>query len=397
VSEIHDVCIVGAGGVVGIAIARELARKRLSVVGLEKHPASHQETSGRNSRVIHSGFHEVPGTLKARLASEGSRLIAEYARLRDIGFLETGMLIAVPRGAVRQGLWRDVFALWNILRGGRAQSIPFKFILTGSGIREVAPIEASGGIFIPSVGVIDLEAFMYCLEQDALAAGSRLLYSSEVHKIDVRDSSYVVATTGEEIQARILINSAGLYANDISRMAGGPEYPIDFIRGEYYEILGGTGKWNIKCLVYPAMPPRSPSKGIHLGPRPDGRLFIGPNAYKVEDRTDYNSKITPREVFLQAARRFMLNLNDSDLRWAYSGIRPKASVGKGKPDFIIRLDRNGPPLINLVGIDSPGLSSSMAIAKYVGEIVGNLCKAPPGGVDGRLDLHHQRIKPRIFE
>src|SRR5436853_2655483 len=119
-----DVCIIGAGGIVGCAVARELATHGLSVAGIEKHAGLCQETSGLNSRVIHSGFHEVPGTMKAQLARAGSAQIARYATERGIPLLRTGMLIAIPRGSLRAGLWHDAGALWNLWRGGRRQAIP---------------------------------------------------------------------------------------------------------------------------------------------------------------------------------------------------------------------------------------------------------------------------------
>src|SRR5262245_35803551 len=142
----YDVCIIGAGGIVGCAIARELSLKGLSVVGLEKHHAACQETSGLNSRVIHSGFHEKPGTLKATLAREGSALIKRYAHERGIELLNTGMLIAVPHGAAGLGLWREATSLWRLWRQGRIQNIQFRFVVSPAGIRRIAPIRALGGI-----------------------------------------------------------------------------------------------------------------------------------------------------------------------------------------------------------------------------------------------------------
>src|SRR5262249_38702358 len=140
----YDVCIIGAGGIVGCSIARELVLKGLSVVALEKHDAACQETSGLNSRVIHSGFHEAPATLKASLAREGSALITRYALERGIRLLHTGMLIAVPHGAISSGLWREASALWNLWRHGRSQKIPFQFLVTPSGVRRIAPVRAIG-------------------------------------------------------------------------------------------------------------------------------------------------------------------------------------------------------------------------------------------------------------
>jgi glycerol-3-phosphate dehydrogenase len=357
-----DVCIIGAGGVVGCAIARELSQRGLSVAGVEKHDTPYQETSGLNSRVIHSGFHEAAGTLKADLAREGSRIITQYAEQRGIKLLKTGMLIAVPYGSIRAGLWKEADALWNLWRQGRRHQILFTFIVTPGGIRKLAPVRAIGGIFIPSVCVIDLESFVDSLAHDARAAGAKFFFGSEVTEITVGSSDYRIPTTTGEIRARILVNSAGLHAHTVSKMAGGPDYDIEFIRGDYYEVIGGVERWNIRRLVYPATPPGSPSKGMHFGPRTDGKLYIGPSATPP-------SAPAPKQLFLEAAQRFIPHIRDSDLQWAYAGVRPKGASQNGKTDFTIRLDRKTPPLLNLIGIDSPGLSSSMAIAQFVARLL----------------------------
>ncbi len=357
-----DVCIIGAGGIVGCAIVRELAQQGFSVAGIEKHETACQETSGLNSRVVHSGFHEIFGTLKSALACEGSGLLIRYAEERSIRLLRTGMLIAIPHGSIRAGLWKEADALWRLWRQGRRQNIPFRFVLTPDGIRRLAPIQALGGIYIPSVCVIDLEQFVSSLEADAIAAGAQFLYNSEVTGIAAEASTFRVITSSGELRSRILVNSAGLHAHEISVMAGGPKYEIEFIRGDYYELAGGVKRWNVRTLVYPATPPRSPTKGIHFGPRTDGRLFLGPSASP-------KTETAPKELFLEAGRKFISSIRESDLEWAYAGIRPKRVPVDGRSDFTIGLDRTIPPLINLIGIDSPGLSASMAIARYVGQMV----------------------------
>lgn len=357
-----DACIIGAGGIVGAAIARELAEHGLSVAGLEKHESPCQETSGLNSRVIHSGFHEIPGTLKANLAREGASLISRYAEERGIKLMKTGMLIAIPHGGIREGLWKDVDALWRLWTQSRRQGIPFQFLVSPSRVRKIAPVQALGGIFIPSVCVIDLEALASSLTEDARRAGAQLFYGSEVTSIGVDGSNYVIESSNGQFRAPIAINSAGLRAHEISRLAGGPDYKVEFLRGDYYELAGGVDRWNIRTLIYPAMPPRSASKGIHFGPHTDGRLYIGPSASPP-------SSPVGKEVFLQAGRRFLPGLTRDDLEWAYAGIRPKIS-DSGKSDFVIRVERHHPMLINLIGIDSPGLSASMAIAAYVRGLIG---------------------------
>ena len=355
-----DICIIGAG-VVGCAIARELAQRGLSVTVIEKHQGAAKETSALNSRVIHSGFHEKPGTLKSKLALEGSRRISQYAESRGIEFLRAGMLIAVPHGGIREGLWREAGALWHLWRNGKRQKIPFRFIPTASGVHRLAPVRALAGIFIPSVSVICVEEFVAALIEDAKRDGAEFIFESPVLAISVEKAHYVIQTPRGGIKAGILINSAGQEASEISLMAAGPSYGIEFVRGDYYELLGGTARWGIRTLVYPATPSGSLSKGIHFGPRTDGRVFIGPSATQ-------SSEEAPKELFLQAARRFVPEIGERDLKWAYAGIRPKLRTKDGLSDFVIRIDRPEPPLINLIGIDSPGLSASMAIANYVAEL-----------------------------
>jgi glycerol-3-phosphate dehydrogenase len=358
----YDVCIIGAGGIVGCAIARELAIKGLSVVALEKHHAACQETSGLNSRVIHSGFHEKPGTLKATLAREGSALIKRYAQEHGIELLNTGMLIAVPHGAIQSGLWKDLGSLWNLWRQGRNQHIPFQFVLSPQRISKIAPVRALGGIFIPTVSVINLEAFAESVTADAAKAGANFLYSSEVTGISVDSRAYSITTKNSEFRARALVNSAGLSAHAISCMAGGRNYELEFLRGDYYELIGGIERWKVRTLVYPAMPEGSRSKGVHFGPRTNGKLYIGPSATPATQQA-------PKELFLEAARRFLPDTVDADLKWAYAGFRPKHKSG----DFIISLDQRAPPLVNLIGIDSPGLSASMAIGCYIAKLFSVLC------------------------
>src|SRR5262249_41212436 len=161
-----------------------------------------------------------------RLARDGSQLMIRYARERAVKLLETGMLIAIPHGSIRAGLWREAGALWALWTQGRQQHIPFRFVLTRGGGRRIGPIQALGAIFIPSVCVIDLESLMESLLRDARTAGARFFYDSEVVGIDVHPSHHVVSTTRGAIEARALINSAGLAAHEVSLLARGPKYEI---------------------------------------------------------------------------------------------------------------------------------------------------------------------------
>jgi L-2-hydroxyglutarate oxidase LhgO len=286
-----------------------------------------------------------------------------YAEERRIRLLKTGMLIAIPYGSIREGLWKEADALWHLWRQGRRQRVPFRFVPTPGGVRVIAPVQALGGIFIPSVCVIDVEQLTDSLANDASNAGAKFFYGSEVIGIDLDSSGYVVRTSKGNIPARVVINSAGQEAHRISSIAGVGSYDIEFLRGDYFELIGGVERWNIRTLVYPATRRQSRSKGIHFGPRTDGRLYIGPSA------TPTSAGAAPKELFLAAARKFVPEIQAEDLRWAYAGVRPKHTAPNGVSDFVIRLERANPAFINLIGIDSPGLSASMGIARHVTQMI----------------------------
>lgn len=368
----YDVGIIGAG-VVGCAIARELVQgrwvKALRIVVVEKHEKEGEETSRRNSGVLHSGIHERPFSFKGRLAREGSALAVSYALRHDIPLLRTGMVIAISWEDVRRGLWREMSTLRRLWFNAWRTKTKVTFV-TSSGLRVWEPnLRACCGIVIPSVSVIDAHAFVRSLKTDAEANGVTFAFNHHVVGIEADATGYVVTTDSRNIRVASLINAAGLHADEVAALASFTRnYTIRPFRGEYYEVVT-ENRTLAGRLVYPALPPHAVGKGIHFGPRPDGRVFVGPNAVRIEDRTDYTSRKTPPGLFVEAMQKFLPALEERDLRWAYSGIRPCVIAGNGeKSDFIIAADCEDPPLINLVGIESPGLSAALAIARYVRDL-----------------------------
>lgn len=369
----YDVCIVGAG-VVGCAIARELTHRRwdrpLRVVVIEQHNRVAEETSGRNSGVLHSGIHEQPFSLKGQLAREGSVLAVSYALEHGIPLLRTGMVIAISWEDIRRGLWREVSTLRRLLVNAWKTNIRVSFV-TPSGLRAWEPnLHACCGIIIPSVSVIDPLAFVQSLRTDSETTGAEFAFNNRVIGIEADATAYVVTTDRQRIHAACLINAAGLYADDIAALAlRYKKYSICPVRGEYYELVTPEKKRLIGRLVYPALPPQATGKGIHFSPRPNGQLFVGPNEVAIQDKTDYTSRKTPPRLFVEALQKFVPTLEEGDLEWAYSGIRPSVMTGNGhKSDFIIAVDSESPPFINLVGIESPGLSAALALARHVAEL-----------------------------
>lgn len=369
----YDVCIVGAG-VVGCAIARELGQrfpeKPLRVIVLEQRERAGEETSSRNSGVLHSGIHEHPSSLKARLAREGSALAVSYAVQRGIPLLRTGMVIAFSWQDVRRGLWREVSTLRRLWINAWKSNIRVSLVTPGRLKAWEPNLRSCAGLVIPSVCVIDPLAFVQALRTDAEATGAAFAFNNRVMDIDADPTSYLVTTDRSRLRTTCLINAAGLYADDIASLASHKkQYTISPLRGEYYEVTSPEKRNLVGRLVYPALPRQATGKGIHFSPRPNGQLFLGPNEVTVRDKTDYTSRKTPPGMFIETLQTFLPALNERDLRWAYSGIRPCVMTGDGrKSDFLVSVDKQDPPLVNLVGIESPGLSAALALARHVTDL-----------------------------
>lgn len=379
----YDVCIVGAG-VVGCAIAREfMGRHRpapIRLLVLEQHARPGEETSGRNSGVLHSGIHEAPCSLKARLAHEGCRSAVAYALERGIPLIRTGMLIVVSKEDIRRGLWREISMLRRLWFNAWRTNQRVKF-MTPSALRAWEPqVRASCGLAIPTVAVIDSQAFVRSLQIDAEATGAEFVFGNRVIDIEEAGGLYLVSTDHQRIRTACLINAAGLYADEIAFHAlHHHKYTIHPLRGEYYEVITPEKTGLVGRPVYPALPPGATGKGIHLSPRPGGRLYIGPNEVSVQDKADYTSHKTPPGLFAEAVRKFLPALDERDLRWAYSGIRPRVETNRrSKSDFIVSVDREDPLLVDLIGIESPGLSAAMALARHVCDLP-SLKKRFPSG------------------
>jgi L-2-hydroxyglutarate oxidase LhgO len=253
--------------------------------------------------------------------------------------------------------------------------------MTPSTVRAWEPqVRASFGLAIPDVSVIDPKAFVQSLKTESEAAGAEFDFGNRVMAIEEAGSSYLVSTDRQQIRVACLINAAGLYADEIAALAlHHNKYTIRPLRGEYYEVMTSEKTGRIGRPIYPALPPGATGKGIHVSPRPDGRLYLGPNEVPVQDKADYTSHKTPPGLFAEAVRKFLPALDERDLRWAYAGIRPRVERdGQPKSDFIISVDREDPLLVDLIGIESPGLSAAMALARHVCDLP-SLQKRFPSG------------------
>ncbi len=364
-----EVTIIGAG-VVGLAIAAELSRHYTQVFVVERHEHFGMETSSRNSEVIHSGIYYRPGTLKARLCREGRDMLYRYCPEHDIGFRKCGKLIVATE--------RDETAvLEQILETARENHVTDARMISVEEIKEMEPhIRAAGALFFPSSGIVDSHGLMQSLENEAVNNGVNFAYRCEVkdlvrhgnegYKISILESDDSLF----DFSSRLVVNSAGLEAERIARMAGidDPAYKTWFWKGEYFALLNGKHKL-INRLIYPVPEPNTTGLGIHTTPDLAGRQKLGPNTLFLADgKIDYSVDPAHASEFFRKAGRFLPFLEPEDLAPDQAGIRPKLQKpGDPARDFIIReeAERGLPGLVNLIGIESPGLTAALSIATYV--------------------------------
>ncbi|OHB22760.1 MAG: hypothetical protein A2939_04090 [Parcubacteria group bacterium RIFCSPLOWO2_01_FULL_48_18] len=371
---VSDYIIVGAG-IIGCAIARELAQrfpgKRIYV--LEKNDAPGLETSRLNSGVIHSGLHLNPKFLKAQFAREGGKKVIEFCKAHGVPYRKCGMVIVgnMPKPKEVAKVFFQLIALSQLVWRARRQCIPIRFF-SGKRIRQFQPaIRAVLGIGVEEVYMIDPIACTRAVYDEAQKLGAVFHFSRKVKSVERGRNGYFLKTEGSDdvFESIRLINAAGLGAHDIAKMAGYP-HDVFFYSGEYYRVKTEKKNRMNNVLVYPALRSGSPGLGIHITKRLDGEVYLGPNASLRADPEVPLDQRTPPEVFVDAVKPFWPEITAADLEWAYAGIRPKTAL-HGEADFIISKESEGPTLINLIGIESPGLTASLSIAEHVADMIMN--------------------------
>jgi len=369
-----DITIIGAG-VVGLAIAAQVAGEDREVYVLEKNETFGLEISSRQSGVIHSGIYYPEGSLKAKMCVAGNRILYELCEKYGIGHRRLGKLIVATSD-------EETRELQTLLERGQRNGAEGLSILSKREMKELEPnIEGVAAILSPSTGVIDSYGLMKYFIAKAKDWGVQIAYQTKVVGIEKVADGYKVTVedgTGKfSFTTRLLINCAGLHCDKVAELAGidiaKAGYKLHYCKGEYFSISSAKSTL-VKRLIYPVPPPKVTGVGIHLTFDLEGRMRLGPSIHYV-DSIDYAVDNQHKRLFYDSARRFLPSIEYDDLEPEMAGIRPKLQEPGGDiKDFVIRdeSDKGLPGFINLIGIESPGLTASPAIAKYVSSLIEQL-------------------------
>ncbi|GAB2174710.1 NAD(P)/FAD-dependent oxidoreductase [Dongia sp. agr-C8] len=366
-TESVDAVVVGAG-VIGLAIARRLALEGREVIVLERHDAIGSETSSRNSEVIHAGIYNLPRRLKTTLCVAGRAMLYRYCVEHGVPHARLGKLIVATEPA-------EIPKLAKIKEQGELNGVDDLVWLTGDAAMALEPqLVCVAAVLSPSTGIIDAHQLMLALEGDLDDAGGFVVLKAPVVAGELRNDGIRLSVGGAEpmqLQARTVINAAGLGAMDLARALKGlpPQHaaPLWFAKGNYFRL---TRKAPFSRLIYPIPVPGG--LGTHMTLDLAGRARFGPDVEWVGG-LDYTVDPRRGDSFYADIRRYWPDLPDGALAPDYAGIRPKLGPA-GSPILDFRIEgpaQHGMPgLVNLFGIESPGLTSCLAIAEHVAGLIG---------------------------
>lgn len=358
-------CIIAGGGAIGLAIARALALRGREVLVIERNDDFGLETSGRNSEVIHAGIYYKPGSLKARLCRPGHDMLIDYLAARGVPHAICGKLIVATATS-------QLPKLAEIEANARANGVTSLERLDRAYVEQMEPELASvGGLLSPRTGIFDSRAYMRALIADIEAESGAIVFRTSVLSVRADGDGYRVETTGDDgghyaLHAACFVNAAGLWASELAAhvetRSGWTPPQTTYARGTYYQA---ESKPVFRHLVYPV--PEPGGLGVHLTLDLQGSMRFGPDVEWIE-RVDYALHDARREHFRTAISRYWPGIMERELHPAYCGIRPKI-VRQGEPDgdfLIAGPETHGMPrMVQLFGIESPGLTSSLAIADHV--------------------------------
>ncbi|WP_027340107.1 NAD(P)/FAD-dependent oxidoreductase [Halonatronum saccharophilum] len=370
-----DLLIIG-GGVVGTAIARELAKYKLDITLIEKKSDVGSGVSKANTGLIHAGFNAEASKIKGRLNVEGNKMYDQLKEELKFPFERRGALVVAQDED-------DIPRLESILENGKKNGVPDLEIIKGEKLFELEADlnpDSVAALYAPTAAIVCPYELTVALAENAAVNGVEVLLNTAAKSIEVKKDHKVVYTNRGQIKAKVVINAAGLYADEVAKMVGIDDIDITPRKGEYHVYDKKLGS-QINHTIFPV--PTGVSKGIVVTPTVDGNLLVGPNAQEIDDKTDISTTSQGLENILQGAKKTLPKLSRRGVINQFTGLRP---AYKETGDFIIEASDKVDGFINVAGIQSPGLSSAPAIAKMVREILAEIL----GGLEANKDFNPYR-------